>query len=386
MDFQLSQDQEMLADSALAFAGKSSPVTRFRKLRDDRIGWDKELWKQMGELGWLAVLFGEDVGGYGGTFVDIAIVLEKLGTTLVPEPILPSVILAGRTLNRGGSAALKQELLAPMALGEKSLALAWAERQARYDVCDVTVTAKKDGAGFKLTGEKIFVLNGHAADALLVSARTSGGQRERNGISIFAIDPKQAGVTLKTVKLMDGQKAAQVTLNDVAVGADRLVGPLDGAAELLERAMDDGAAAACAEGFGICQAVLELTVAYLGTREQFGVKIGSFQALQHRAVDMFVETELCRSTSILASLKVDDADPVERQGAISAAKVQLAMGGKYVTQQSIQLHGGIGLTDEHDIGLYFKRMHSLNTLFGDEEHHVTRFATLPSFTRGLEQR
>jgi alkylation response protein AidB-like acyl-CoA dehydrogenase len=188
---------------------------------------------------------------------------------------------------------------------------------------------------------------------------------------------------VRPIKTMDGQRAAMLTFDDVAIEADRLLGPVDGARETLELAMDRGAAAACAEGLGICQAVLEMTVSYLNTREQFGVKIGSFQALQHRCVDMFVETELCRSTSILATLKVDDPDPCARMAAISAAKVQLAQGGKQVTAQSIQLHGGIGLTDEHDVGLYFKRMHVLNALFGDEEHHVARYASLPAFTRDV---
>jgi alkylation response protein AidB-like acyl-CoA dehydrogenase len=186
------------------------------------------------------------------------------------------------------------------------------------------------------------------------------------------------------VKTMDGHHAAMVTLRGVEVPEDRCLGPQDGAADVLEAALDVGAATACAEGTGIVQAVLAMTTDYLRMREQFGVKIGSFQALQHRAVDMFVEVEICKSTAILAALKARDPDPVERMSAISAAKVQLAMGGRLVTQQSIQLHGGIGVTDEHDAGLYFKRMHALNTLFGDEDHHTARFASLPSFTRELD--
>jgi alkylation response protein AidB-like acyl-CoA dehydrogenase len=227
------------------------------------------------------------------------------------------------------------------------------------------------------------VLNGHAADTFLVSARTSDGENGGGEISLFALDRTTSGLTITPVKTMDGHHAAMITLDAVKVGKECLLGAEGSAVAALEEAMDLGAAAACAEGAGITRAVLDMTTEYLRTREQFGVKIGSFQALQHRAVDMFVEVELCKSTAILAAIKVSDPDVVERKSAISAAKVQLAVGGRFVTQQAIQLHGGIGVTDEHDVGLYFKRMHVLNALFGDEEHHVARYARLPSFTAGL---
>jgi alkylation response protein AidB-like acyl-CoA dehydrogenase len=230
----------------------------------------------------------------------------------------------------------------------------------------------------KLTGEKIFVLGGHDADHFVVSAR------ETSGDSLYVVDKGAAGLSVRPVRTMDGQHAAIVKLDGVEVsGEQRLSAGGAPAAETLEWVIDQATAAVCAEGLGIVQAVLRMTTEYLRTREQFGVKIGSFQALQHRAVDMFVEVELCRSTAILAAIKANDADVVERKTAISAAKAQLGAGGKLVVQQAIQLHGGIGITDEHDVGLYFKRMHVLNTLFGDEEHHVRRFASLPSFTAEL---
>jgi alkylation response protein AidB-like acyl-CoA dehydrogenase len=273
--------------------------------------------------------------------------------------------------------------LEPLMAGDTTLALAYAERESRFDPLRIGTRAPKSGGVYRLRGEKVFVLNGHAADAIVVSARTSAGAADRDGISAFVVDARARGLTTRPIKTMDGHRAAILTFDDVEVETDRLLGVEGGAASALEKALDLGAAAACAEGVGIMQTVLAMTRDYLCTREQFGVKIGTFQALQHRCVDMFIETELARSTSMMASIKADDPDEIERKSAISAAKVQLAVSGRYVTQQAIQLHGGIGVTDEHDVGLYFKRMHALCTLFGDEEHHLTRFASLPTFTAGL---
>jgi alkylation response protein AidB-like acyl-CoA dehydrogenase len=384
MNFDLSQDQKLLVETAASFAKKESPVSRLRALRQDPIGWSKAVWKQMGELGWLSILLPEALGGFGGRFQDVALVLEKLGTTLVPEPYVPSVVLAGSTILALGSDEQKARWLQPMVAGDTSLALAYAERESRFDSASVATTATAGGKGYRLRGEKVFVLNGHAADALVVTARTSGGRSDAAGVSAFVVDATAPGLRIRPIQTMDGHHAAMVTLEDVEVDASRRLGPEGGAAKAIAHALDLGAAAACAEGVGVMQTVLTMTRDYLGTREQFGVKIGTFQALQHRCVDMFVETELARSASLKASICADDADEVERMTAISAAKVQVAASGKFVTQQAIQLHGGIGVTDEHDVGLYFKRMHVLNTLFGDEEHHLARFASLPSFRAGLE--
>jgi alkylation response protein AidB-like acyl-CoA dehydrogenase len=384
MDFDLSQDQRMLVDTAASFVKKQSPVTRLRTMREDATGWSRDVWRHMGELGWLGILFAEDVGGFGGTFVDAALILEQLGNTLVPEPYVPSVLLAGGAIDRAGTAEQRTRYLAPLIEGTTSLALAYAETGSRYDTSRVSSRAERKGGSYRLTGKKVFVLNGHAADALVVSARTSGGPGDRDGISLFVVDPKASGVAISPIKTMDGHHAANIELVGVEVGEEALLGSEGTAGPLLEQLMDLGAAAACAEGAGIMKTVLQMTTEYLKTREQFGVKIGTFQALQHRAVDMFIETELAKSTAILASIKVASTDEVERKTAVSAAKVQLAVSGRLVTQQSIQLHGGIGVTDEHDVGLYFKRMHVLNSLFGDEEHHLERFATLPSFTADLD--
>jgi alkylation response protein AidB-like acyl-CoA dehydrogenase len=383
MHFDLSDEQRLLVDTVASFAKKQSPVSRLRALRADPIGWTREVWKQMGDLGLLGLSLPEAAGGAGGAFADAALVLEQLGATLVPEPLLASLVAAAPVV-RLGTAEQQARFLAPFAAGDHSLALAWAEAQGRHDVADVETRAEPHAGGHRLHGRKRFVLNGHVADLLVVSARTSGGPRDRAGISLFAVDKETPGLTIQSVKTMDGHHAAMLTLDGAFVPADRLLGPAGGALPALEEAMDLGAAAACAEGSGIARTVLHMTADYLRTREQFGVKIGTFQALQHRCVDMFVEAELCKSMAILAAIHATDSDAAERRSAVSAAKVQLSVGGRYVTQQAIQLHGGIGVTDEHDVGLYFKRMHVLNVLFGDEEHHVARYANEPAFMAGVE--
>lgn len=382
MDFDLSDEQRLLVDTVQSFVKKQSPLTRARALREDATGFSRETWKQMAEFGWLGVSLPESAGGFGGTFVDAALILEHLAAGLVPEPILTSLVAAAPIVKLG-TEEQHGRFLAPFAAGDAVLALAWAEAQSRHDVADVQTRAEKTATGYRLHGQKRFVLDGHAADLLVITARTSGAARDREGVSAFVIDRDTPGLSIQPVKTMDGRRAAMITLTGAEIPADRLLGAEGSARPALEYAMDLGAAAACAEAAGITRAVLAMTTEYLRTREQFGVKIGTFQALQHRAVDMFVETELCKSTAILAALKLSDPDEAERMTAISAAKVQLSTGGRLVTAQATQLHGGIGVTDEHDIGLYFKRMQVLSALFGDEEHHIARFANLPTFTAGL---
>lgn len=377
MNFDLTDDQKMLVETAASFAKKESPVSRLRAMRGDALGFSKKVWRQMGELGWLGIVFPEDLGGFGGRFMDAALVIEQFGTTLVPEPYIPSVVLGGTTILAAGTAEQHKRWLVPLIGGEITLALATTERDSRYDVGAVETRAVRDGDGYRLDGEKVFVLGGHAADAIVVSARTDAG------VSLFVVDRETNGLTVQPVDTMDGHKAAMLRFESVTVGSDRLLGSDGGAVAVLEATMDRAAAAACAEAVGITRTVLDMTVDYLKTREQFGVKIGAFQVLQHRAVDMFVEVETCKSMAILAGMRADDPDDGVRAEAVSAAKVQLARGGRSVTAQGIQLHGGIGCTDEHDVGLYFKRLQVLSMLFGDEEFHVRRFAALPSFVEGV---
>lgn len=379
MNFDLTEDQQMLADSARQFARKESPLTRLRQLRKDATGWDKKMWKKMAEQGWAGILYPERLGGYGGTFVDAMVVFENLATTLTPEPLLASAVLGGLPILFAGTEKQQDALLKPMISGDTTLAFAYAERNTRHALEQTAAMAKREGNDYVLSGEKVWVLNGHAADVIVVLARTSGKPGDRAGLSLFAVDAKSAGMQSKIASGIDSERYGLLTLSNVKVPADRLIGAEGKAFDVAERVLDYAAAAACCQGVGMLQEMLTMTVGYLNTRKQFNVLIGTFQSLQHRAVDMFVETELCKGTAILAAIKVDSADADERRASVSAAKVNLSLGGRYVSQQAIQLHGGIGVTDEHDIGLYFKRMHVINTLFGDEAFHTGRYASAASF-------
>jgi len=379
VNFDLSEEQQILVDSVQRFVQNDSGVERFRKLRDTDRSWEPEMWARMGEMGWLSVPFPEEHGGFGGRFVDLALILEQLGRGLVPEPIIPSVVLAGGLLSRLGSEEQRERFLLPMIEGRRSLALAYAERQSRYDLADCLTRAEASGDVYRLRGRKTWVLNGHAADHILVVARTSGDQLESAGLSLFILDADTPGLSITRVSGMDGQRTALLELEDAEVAAERLLGPIDAAYAPLEWTIDRAAAAACAEGQGAIQELFERCVAYLKQREQFGVPIGSFQALQHKAADMFAEVELCRSTMILAAIKADSEDSEERAAEISCAKFQLSQGGWFVQENSIQLLGGIGITDEQDEGLFFKRLRALQGLFGDSDHHTERFQRLESF-------
>jgi alkylation response protein AidB-like acyl-CoA dehydrogenase len=369
VDFDLNEDQQLLAKTVADFCKTRSPVSRFRELRDaDGIGWDPATWQQMGELGWLGVPFSEAVGGLDASFIEAAIILEQLGKNLVPEPYLASVVLGGYALALAGDEAQQQRWLAPMVEGETSLALAWAEVGARFDPTRVSCAVRSGADGLTLWGDKRFVLNGCAADHLIVSAAGL------DGLALFVVDANAAGLTRTSVGLIDGHRGAHLRFEGVALDPERRLAAAP-AAGVLARVLDYGAAGAVAEGLGVASAMLDLTTEYLGTREQFGVKIGSFQALQHRAVDMFIEVALLRSMSMEAMVRADEDGP-ERCAAVSAAKHQLGIGGQLVSRQSVQLHGGIGVTDEHDIGLYFKRMQALSTICGDATHHAQRYAGL----------
>jgi alkylation response protein AidB-like acyl-CoA dehydrogenase len=386
MNFDLSEEQQILVESVQRFVQEESGPERFRKLRESERGWEPEMWERMGEMGWLSVPFPEEHGGFGGRFVDLAVIIEQLGRGLVPEPIIASVVLAGGLISRLGSDAQVKQFLAPMIQGKKSLALAYTERQSRYDLADCLTTAEATSGGYVLKGQKTWVLNGHAADHIVVVARTAGGQLNAAGISLFILDAGTPGLFATSAAGMDGQRSALLDLDGVEVPSDRLLGTLGDAHPHLEWAVDRAAAAACAEGLGAVQELFERTVAYLKQREQFGVPIGSFQVLQHRAADMFSETELCRSMMILSAIQADSENAEERAAEISAAKRQLSESGWFVQSNAIQLFGGIGVTDEQDEGLFFKRLRVLQGLFGDADHHVDRFQRLSRFDAEVRAR
>jgi alkylation response protein AidB-like acyl-CoA dehydrogenase len=289
------------------------------------------------------------------------------------------VILAGGLLSLLGTEQQREQFLTPMLEGETSLALGYAERQSRYNLNDCLTSAREKNGGYVLSGEKTWVLNGHAADQIVVAARTSGDQLDEEGISLFVVDADAPNLSRIEAKGMDGHTTALLRLDGVELPPDRLLGVLDHGLAHLEWAIDHGAAAACAEGQGCVQELFERTVAYLKQRKQFDVPIGTFQALQHRAADMFTETELCRSTMLLAAIRADDDDADMRKAEISSAKLQLTRGGWFVQENAIQLFGGIGVTDEQDEGLFFKRLRVLQGLFGDADYHVARFQQLERF-------
>jgi alkylation response protein AidB-like acyl-CoA dehydrogenase len=298
------------------------------------------------------------------------IVAEAFGRALALEPYLATVVLAGGLLRHAGSQTQRDVILPKVAEGSMLLAFAHAERQARYDLADVASSAKRDGMGYVIDGQKSLVLNGDAADKLIVSARVSGNRRDRDGLALFVIDAGAPGVTHRDYATVDGMRAADVTLANVKAGPDAVLGQAGAAYPVIERVADEAMAALCAEAVGAMAAMHELTLDYLRTRKQFGVPIGSFQVLQHRAVDMFVALEQARSMAMLATMMVAEPDASERRKAISAAKVQIGRSGRIVGHGAIQLHGGIGMTMEYKVGHYFKRVAAIDTAFGDADYHL----------------
>jgi pimeloyl-CoA dehydrogenase small subunit len=375
MDFDLSDEQRLLKDSVSGLIEKEYGFEQRKAYAQEPLGYSQARWAQFAELGLLALPFAEAQGGIGATPVETMIVMEAFGRGLVLEPYLAAVVLGGGLLRFAGSEAQLEALVPAIAGGTLRLAFAHTERQSRYDLADVAVTAKPaPGGGFVLSGHKGVVLHGEGADRLIVSARGAGGQRERDGISLFLVDPKTDGVAVQGYATVDGLRAAEITLRDVKLGPDALLGPKDRALPLIERAVDLAIAALVAEAVGAMSVMHELTVDYLKTRKQFGVAIGSFQALQHRAVDMLVALEQARSMAMLATMMAEAPDDAERRRTIAAAKVQCGRSGRFVGQQAIQLHGGIGMTQEYKVGHYFKRVTMIDTLFGDADHHLAAVA------------
>jgi alkylation response protein AidB-like acyl-CoA dehydrogenase len=296
--------------------------------------------------------------------------MEAFGRALALEPYFATVVLGGGFLRGGAGDAVKGELLPKIAAGEALLAFAHIERQARYDLADIATTAKKDGAGYVLDGAKSLALHGDCADRLIVSARVSGDQRSKNGIGLFLVDAKANGVSRRGYPTVDGLRAAEVTLSNVKVGADAVIGEPGNAFPLIEQVVDSAIAALSAEAVGAMSAMHEITVDYLKQRKQFGVPIGSFQVLQHRAGEMLIALEQARSMAMLATMMAEEPNAAERRKAIAAAKVQIGRSAKIVGQGAIQLHGGIGMTMEYKVGHYFKRVTMIDTMFGDADHHL----------------
>ena len=372
MDFDLSEEQRLLKESIDGLLTDAYDFEQRKKYMKEKGGWSKAIWGKLAEQGLLGLPFSEDDGGFGGGAVETMIVMEAMGRALVLEPYLATVVIGGGFLRYGGSAGQKAAHIPSIVDGSKTLAFAQLEKNSRYDLHDVATTAKKKGDAYVIDGEKFVVVNGENADTLIVTARTKGAQRDRSGIGAFLVPANAKGVTRKAYPTQDGLHAADITLTGVEVGADAAIGDPENALALIERVVDDARTAMCAEAVGLMEESLKTTVEYLKTRKQFGVAIGSFQSLQHRASDMFVALEQARSMSMFATMAADFDSAKERANAVAAAKVQVGKSGKYVGQQSIQLHGGIGMTMEAKIGHYFKRLTMIENTFGDTEYHLRR--------------
>jgi len=374
MDFELSEEQRLLKDSVERLCTQRYEFETRRKYMKEAEGWSRDMWRQYVDLGLTALPFTEEHGGVGGGPVETMIVMEAFGRALALEPYFATVVMGGGFLRRGASDAVKNDVLPKVAAGETLLSFAHIERQARYDLGDVATTAKKDGAGYVLNGEKSLAVHGDVADKLIVSARVSGEQRARNGIGLFLVDAKANGVSRRGYPTMDGLRAAEVSLQNIKVDAGAVIGEPGNAYPLIEQVVDSGIAALAAEAVGAMGAMHEITVDYLKQRKQFGVPIGNFQVLQHRAGEMLIALEQARSMAMLATMMADEANAAERRKSISAAKVQIGRSAKIVGEGAIQLHGGIGMTMEYKVGHYFKRATMIDKTFGDADHHLAALA------------
>lgn len=376
MDFSLSDNQQLLKESVERFIERDYDFDHRQAASRSDDGFNRDTWATFAELGWLGATLPEAYGGTEGGGVETMVLMEALGRGLVVEPVLPSVILGGGIVRHAGNEDQKQALLPAMAEGGKLLAFGYAEPQSRYDLHDVALAAARDGDGYVLNGQKSVVLNGDTADTLIVSARTAGERRDTDGISLFVVAVGADGLEVRGYPTVDGQRAAELSFDNVRLGDDALLGDEGAALGTIERVIDEAAAAVCAEALGIMAVLNDTTLEYLKTREQFGKKLGEFQALQHRMVDMFVAREESIGLVNVASMRIDDDDEHERKRCVSAAKVQIGRAGRLVGQEAVQLHGGIAMTDEYKVGHYFKRISMIGRLFGDLDHHLDRFINL----------
>lgn len=373
MDFDLSDDQRLLKDSVDRLIKDRYGFEARQSNRTQPGGWSRDAWAAFAELGLLGLPFAEEVGGFGGSPVDTGLVMEAFGRGLVVEPFFASVILCGALLRHAATAEQCTELLPGIIAGERTVAYAQVERQSRYALNDIKTTARQDGAAWRIDGAKALVLHGESADTLLVSARISGHERDRDGIGLFRVDAGAPGLVRRGYPTQDGQRAADIIFDKTPATA---IGEPGHALAAMERAEDEAVAALCAEAVGLMQSMHDLTLDYLKTRKQFGRAIGENQALQHRVVDMYVSLEQARSMALFATMMATVDDETERRRAIHAAKVQIGQSGRHIGQEAVQLHGGIGVTMEYSVGHYFKRMTMIERSFGDTQTHLSALARL----------
>jgi alkylation response protein AidB-like acyl-CoA dehydrogenase len=374
MPLYLTEDQTMLRDTAKPFIADAAPVKHLRSLREDATGFSRDLWKQFAEMGFTGIMVPEAHGGMGMGHVEAGIVLEEIGRNLTPSPFLITAVAAVEALKASGR--LSEEWLPKIASGDAIVALA-IDEGAKHRPEATAMKAERSGNGFKLSGTKTFVLNGHVADMMIVVARTASTAGDTDGLTLFAV-PKDAGQTADPRRLVDSSLASQVTFDGVAVDADAVIGDVDGGWAVLTKLLDAGRVGAAAEMIGVGGAAMDMTVDYLKQRKQFGKLIGEFQALQHRAAHLYGEMEVARATVLKAQQLLDAGDP-RAEIAVAVAKAKTGKAVRLSVQEGVQMHGGIGMTDEYDIGLFMKRDRALEEFFGDARYHAERVARLSGY-------
>ena len=376
----LTEDQELLAQTALDYVRANSPVSRVRELRDagDPVGFSRSMWQDMAQLGWVGILIPEEYGGAGMGLADFAVVMEALGRNLAPEPFLSTVLLAGQLLVEAGSPEQKRAWLPGIAAGDTILSLAYQEARSRYDLNRVGTTATAEDGAWRITGQKIQVLDGYAADALIVSARTAGAEADPDGISLFVVPKDAPGVSIVPQSRVDCRAVALLELDGVKIGTESLIGAEGAGSQVLSRVVDRATVGLCAEMLGGMTQIFDNTLEYLKTRTQFGAVIGSFQALKHRAARLFMDIELARST-VMAAARAVDAGEAEAETLICLAKARCSDTFVLAANEGVQMHGGIGMTDEHEAGFYIKRARVAEMTFGDAAWHRERWARLRGY-------
>ncbi len=379
MALTLSEDQQILKETARGFLDEKSPVKRMRELRDceDETGFSRDLWKEMAEMGWVGIVFPEELGGAGMGYGELGVVLEECGRVLAPEPFVSTVLLGGNAVLLGGGEPLRKDLLPSVCSGDRLLTMAFQEG-GRFDPWAVETRVVAEGDGFRIDGHKQFVLDAHVAEEVVVVARSAGTTGDRDGLSLFVVDAGTPGLSVRRNSMVDGRNAGDVVLDGVRVPGDRLLGEPGSGAELIDAVVDRASIGLASEMLGTFAEAFERTLAYLKEREQFGVKIGSFQALRHRAADMWCELELARSVVREAWSAVDEQREDLSQVA-SAAKARASDVASLITSEALQMHGGIGMTDEEEIGLFFKRAKAAELTLGDAIYHRDRYASLRGF-------
>ena len=378
MDLSLSVEHGILRDSVERFVRESYPFDKRRKIVDKSESFLQENWQDFSKLGWLGLNLPEEFGGNGGSAVDTMVVAEALGPGLILEPFLETVVIGSKLIQVGSNEKQKSEFLSNLVRGRLILTFAFAEPQSRYSLSDVQLSAKPNGDQFVLNGKKAVVRHASSADKIIVSARTAGDRRDKRGITLFLVERNSPGLSRRDYRLQDDIPASELIFDNVCLRRTAMIGDLDCALPMVELVVDHGIAMVCAEAVGIMSALYTATLQYVKTREQFGQPIGKFQVIKHRMVDMLMACEEARSMAYMATLKLDESDPNVRKRAASAAKVCIGKAARFVGQQSIQLHGGIGMTDELVVGHYFKRLTMIDILFGDVDFHLRRYSACAS--------